>query len=69
MSWAHPYFSGDVKQCSVCKDTKAIESYSRKSGTKDGHQNICKACVNTRLLKKDPVKYDKRAGKYFKYET
>jgi hypothetical protein len=69
MSFGHPYVSYGVKQCPVCKENKTLESYSHKSGAKDGHQVTCKACVNAKLYKRNSVKYERRLSKYFKYET
>lgn len=32
------------KECRVCKEIKLIDSFSKKTSSKDGHMNICKIC-------------------------
>ena len=36
----------DTKVCIKCGEDKSFSEYSRKSSSKDGHRNDCKACVS-----------------------
>ncbi|MBS7837351.1 hypothetical protein [Wohlfahrtiimonas chitiniclastica] len=40
-----------MKVCRICNKEKAISSFYKKEGAKDGHQSDCKSC--TRQAKKD----------------
>ena len=37
-----------TKECSICKEVKQIEEFSKHGQTADGRQTICKSCANAR---------------------
>ena len=54
-----------MKECSFCREAKALSDYYKDSRAKDGHTSRCKACVNA-----DSKTWKKQnAERYAEYRT
>jgi hypothetical protein len=47
------------KQCKQCRECKPVTEYHGQSAMRDGYQNICKACKNSR----DRASYEARKAR------
>lgn len=62
------------KKCRVCEEIKPLDDFSKKTSSKDGYMNICKACDskkaikwyynNSEKVKERKVKYRKNNREY-----
>lgn len=48
-----------MKKCNKCLIKKELESFQKRSDSKDGYRNICRSCINA-SNKKHKSKYNKK---------
>lgn len=54
-----------MKSCTLCKKEKPLNEFHKKTGSKDGRQNVCAECKNLHnrnRYKKDPKRHAKQVS-------
>lgn len=55
-----------TKKCTICRESKPLSGFNKKSSRKDGLQSMCRECSNARgraHYKKNRAKYKRKARK------